>query len=201
MDINDLRYDELQEWISSGKSKTLPKHLVEYLEQLEVVRSLYSKYESKAFIIRTLKLTYKLTDYLANKVYAEALNFFYSSNEVKVEAWANIYAEKLENAALAAWDLSDYETYGRLIVEAAKLRGVGKDKPQEIPKDFYQRPVVIYTLKPEDVGLESVDRKTLAKFIDELPEINEKQKLRLKRDAMVEDVKIFEDDPQENKAD
>lgn len=201
MDINDLRYEELQEWIASGKSKTLPDYLVEYLEQLELVRTLYSKYESKAFIIRTLKLTYKLSDYLAQKVYTDSLNFFYSSNEVKVEAWANIYAEKLENAALAAWNLNDYETYGKLIAECAKLRGVGKEKPQEIPKDFYQRPYVIYTMKPEDVGLESVDRKALAAFIDELPEINEKQRLRLKRDARVEDIKIFDDDSQENKAD
>lgn len=190
----DIRYQELQEWINTGRSKTLPDELVIYLEQLETVRSMWAKYESKAFIIRTLKLTYKVSDYIAQKVFAESLNFFYIDNNVKVEAWANIYAEKLENAAMAAWNLNDYETYGKLIVEASKMRGVGKEKPQEIPKELYNRPYVIYSMNPEDVGLKREDRKQLAAFIDDIPEVTEKQKIRMKRDAMVEDIKIFDDD-------
>lgn len=190
----EIKYQELQEWINTGKSRTLPAEMVEYLEQIETVRSLYAKYESKTFIIKTLKTTYKVSDYIANKLYSDSLNFFYANNQVKVEAWANIYAEKLENAALAAWNLNDYETYGKLIVEASKMRGVGKEKPQEIPKDFYTRPYVVYSLNPEDVGLTRANRKELAAFIDNIPEINNKQRERLKRDANVTDIKIFDDD-------
>jgi hypothetical protein len=111
-----------------------------------------------------------------------------------VEAWANIYAEKLENAAAAAWDLNDYETYGKLIVEAAKMRGVGKEKTQEIPKDFYTRPYVIYSMNPEDVGLPRENRKLLAEFIDNLPDVTEKQKERLKSHASITNIKVFDDD-------
>ena len=177
--------DTLQQYINTGRGDKIPEEERLYYEQLDMVRCLHNKYESKSFIINALMTSYKdLTMYLANKVYYEALNFFYLDNVVKKEAWANIYAERLDNAAVIAFEMNDLKTYKELIVEAAKMRGVFKEDKAELPAGFYDRRPIIYSVDAGMFNLPKADRNALANYIDNLPDIPELDKKRLHLEGM-----------------
>ena len=184
----------LQDYITKGLVDKMPDDLVIYMELLEMVRSMYNKYETKPFIIRTLtSKTYGISRYMANKLFYDALNFFYADNEVKQKAWENIYAQHLDNLAYYALEMNDLETARRCFMDAAQLRGAGREEKSEMPAELFARPVVIYSMDAEKAGLQSVDRKQLAAFIDSLPEISEKERVRIKKDAGLQEIKLFED--------
>jgi hypothetical protein len=184
----------LQYYIKTGKGN-FPDELVVYLELLELVRSMYSKYETKNFIITTLtNEVYGISRHKATELFHDALNFFYSDNQVKQKAWENIYANHLDNLAYLALEKDDIETARKCFLDAAKLRGVGSEQNREIPKELLSKPVIIYTLDPSDVGLPKASKKELAEFIDNLPEISERERVRLSKDAGITEVTIFDDE-------
>jgi len=194
-DIEDITYGEVQEYIE-GKESNLPLKIVEKIEQYDLVRSLFTKYESKQFIIKTLRAKYKnLSKYKANNLYQDAINFFNLDNNIRKEAWLNILMNDLQNAKHLAWEMTDIETFRRCVNDQAELLDKIFKKDGKLPDEIYDKRPVIYTIKPEDVGMEKVSRSEIAKLIDNL-DVNEKQKKRLKRDAMVQDVEfeIFDED-------
>lgn len=184
----------LQDYINAGKTETLPDDLVVYLELLEVVRSLYNKYETKNFIIKTLMSpVYGLSRYLAHRLYVDSINFFYADNEVKQKAWEKVYADHLDNLAYYALEKDDIETARRCFLDAAKLRGVGREEKADIPEEMLNRPVVIYTIDAARAGIPAASRRELAEFIDNIPEISERERVRVKKDAGVIETTLFED--------
>lgn len=183
--LDNLKYDKLQSFIVTGNSEDIPEDLIEYMSHLELVRSMYDKYSSKAAILKVLRSrVYGYTEFMARKIFSEALNFFYSDNGVKREAWGNIYADKLDNLALLAIESDDWEGARRCFADAAKLR-MGEEHKTEIPTELLDRRPVFYTLNPEDVGLPGkVNRHKLAAWIDNLPDIDASERARIHRDGM-----------------
>lgn len=184
----------LQAHINSGRADTLPDKLVIYLELLEVVRAMYNKYETKSFILNMLMSpVYGLTRKRATQLFYDALNFFYADNQVKQKAWENIYADHMDRLAYYAIARDEIENARRCFKDAALFRNVGRDEKTTVPDEMKQRPVVIYTMDPEKVGLPVANRKQLAEFIDNIPEISERERVRIKRDGGVTEVKLFDD--------
>lgn len=189
----------LQHYITTGKSN-LPDEMVIYLELLELVRSMYSKYETKNIIINTLSSdVYGLSKNEATNIFYDALNFFFSDNKVKQKAWENIYANHFDNLAYLAMEKDDIETARKCFLDAAKLRGAGNEQGREIPREMLSKPIIIYTIDPEQVGIPQTSKKDLAAFIDNLPEISERERVRLQRDAGITDITLFEDIKNESK--
>ena len=189
-------YEQLQALIERGEVHNLPAHLVEYYEQIDFIRSLYNKWQSKNYIINAVVLRWpKISKYQVGILYNDTLNFFNLDNKVKVEAWAQIYADKLDNMAILATEMNDLETARRCLTDAAQMRGVGKEKPIEVPTEFYDRRPVLYTMRLKDIGLPEVNRVELAEFIDAL-DITEREKVKVRRDAQVEDIPfvLFQED-------
>lgn len=200
MDIYSLDPDQLVKWLDTGQNRELPAEVITYLEQLELVRSMYSKYESQQVILNTMMNIFpEITRQRAVDLYHDSLNYFYSNNEVKKEAWRNIYAEKFENAALVAWEQNLMETYRRCLVSAMDARGVKDDDKNIVPPDVLDRRIVIYQMDPRKVGLERANRTELATFIDKL-ELNEKEKTKLRQDAGIIDVEFLEESHAEDTA-
>jgi len=185
-EFDNLKYEQLQEYIFSGRKNDIPDALVKYLEVLELVRSMYDKYKSRHAIVRFLGLApYNISEYRAQKIYADALNFFYSDNDVKKKAWSNITAEKLDKLAMLAIANDDHECARRCFVDAAKLR-MDSDNEQAIPRELLDRRPIFYTIKPKDVGLPEPNRKKLREFIDALPDIPTDHRIMLHRDGRTE---------------
>ena len=66
-----------------------------------------------------------------------------------------------------------------------------------------EKPYKVYDLDPAAVGLPSANRMALGRQIDQMEDIGEREKTRLKRDANIEDIDIEEmlDDQEEKTKD
>jgi hypothetical protein len=181
-------YEQLQALIERGETRNLPEKVVIYFEQIDYIRALFNKYESKSFIINAVVLKWPMiSKHTATQLFFETLNFFNLDNTVKVEAWANIYADRLDNMARICHEMNDFETERRCIMDAAQLRGVGKEKPNQVPDELLDRRPVFYTIRLRELGVPEVNRNELAALIDRL-DISEAERMKVRRDAMIEDV-------------
>ena len=74
------------------------------------------------------------------------------------------------------------------------------DKPDKVKRqEIKEKDIKVYTLDSNLIGVPSIDRKDLANQIDKIPDLPEKERTRLKRDAMAVDINFEEiiDDTQE----
>lgn len=84
----------------------------------------------------------------------------------------------------------DMEVYGNLNIQAAKIKQLDKPDPVK-PKEIDDKPIKIYDLNPEAVGLSSANRQILAAQIDSV-DLPQTEKIRLKRDANIVDIDFEE---------
>ena len=201
IDFESINSRDIERILKTGDYGALTEAERAYFDMMEMVRGLRARMRmpngerivTKAGIIKLLKAEpYGLSDWMARRVYADALNFFYSDDGVSPRAWANYYAERLDKLA----DLS--AASGRLkearsfIQEAARLRGCYDDAAPEIPRELLDAaPVVIYTSDPQALGAPKADRKKLCSFIDSIPDVPEPVRDRVKEDAGVEKWDLY----------
>ena len=214
IDFEAIDSHQIERILRTGDLESLTPAERDYFELMEVVRGLNARMMlpggnrlvTKAGIIKLLKSdVYGLSDWMARRVYADALNFFYAVDDVRPRAWANLYAErfdKLGNLAATMGKLKEAKGY---FVEAAKLRGCYEKQNAEIPQELLAAaPVMLYTPDAESMGAPNADRKELEAFIDSIPDIPEISRRRVKEDAgiarrnllerMVSDIKDFGED-------
>lgn len=214
IDFDKIDAHQIERILKSGELDTLTPAERDYFDLMELVRGLRARMMlpggdrivTKAGIIKILKSkAYGLSDWMARRVYADALNFFYSEDGVRPRAWANLYAEKLEKWADVAASMGKLKEAKGLLTEAAKLRGCYDEQNAEIPAELLDAaPTVIYTADPESMGAGRADRKELEMFIDSIPDIPEISRQRVKEDAgisrrnllkrMMDDAKEFGDE-------
>lgn len=163
--------------VKSGDLSTLSPEYRTYYDMMDKVRGLSArgkfngKTVTRAAVIGLLRQEYGLSDHSARKIYTDSVNFFYTDSGISAEAWANVYADKMDNTAILARENGNLELALKCTVEAAKLRRCYEPQQPEIPEEMFRKPTVIYTLNPEDIGRTPVDKKELTAFIDKLPDI------------------------------
>ncbi|MEI6577563.1 MAG: hypothetical protein WCO63_15410 [Bacteroidota bacterium] len=199
METSKIDHIKLQIWIDTGKSDESPSVMIKYLDRLEMVRAMISKYETPGFIAKVLMKIDGYTRNGAMSIISESINFFYCSNDIKKEAWRNIYAERLDNAALVCWADNDMEGYKKMIEAAMKARRLDQADKEDIPYDLLNQKTILYQLDPEKMGIKKVDRTLLAEFIDRLP-LEEVQKNKLRSDGGIENVSWTEEDGTEQQS-
>lgn len=205
---------QIERILSTGNLESLTPEERDYFDLMEMVRGLRARMMfpggkrivTKAGIIKLLKSdAYGLSDWMARQIYADALNFFYSEENVRPRAWANLYAERYEKWADLAASMGKLKEAKSMLHEAAKLRGCYDEATPEIPQELLDAaPVTIYTADPESLGAPRADRKEIDAFIDSIPDIPELSRQRIKEDAgirkrnllsrIVEDIKEFGDE-------
>lgn len=193
IDFEAIDRFQIERILSTGDVDSLTPAEREYYDLMELVRGLRArmmfpggrKIVTKAGIIKLLKSDkYGLSDWMARQIYADALNFFYDEDSVRPRAWANFYAEKLQNYADLAAAAGNLKAAASLIERAAKLRGCFDEVAPEIPEELLeQSPVEIYTTDAESMGAPKADRRELETFIDSIPDIPVIQRQRIKEDA------------------
>ena len=126
------------------------------------------------------------------QVYADSLNFFYTDDKVTVQAWRNIYAEKMDKLANIAFSMGKIKEAKSYYQEAARLRGCYDAAAPEIPRELLDaKPVVIYTSDPSSMGAPPADRRSLERFIDSIPDLPEAARKRAKEDAGIERLDLL----------
>lgn len=199
MEIEDNKYDALLAFMETGARGDLQQEMVDYLSILELIRGLHMQFNSKDTIVNFLqKQPYSLSYFISIKYYSDAINFFYLDNQIKKQAWRNVYAEQLDRAAdlvlKTATTSKDLDIYKNIKLAAANMRQLDQPEQDDIPEEFFKKPIKMYVLDPELVGRKRANRNLLAKHIDSL-DIPETDKMRLKSDAMITDVDfIMEED-------
>ena len=177
VDFEKVDLNQIQRILSTGTLDSLRPEEREYFSLMEMVRGLRARMRftngrmvTKAGIIRLLKSEpYSLSDWMARQVYNDSINFFYTQDNIRPEAFAALYAERAEKWA-----------------DAAFLAGKIKEARAEIPEELLnQKKVDIYTANREDLGVPAIDRKELEGFIDSIPEIPVAVRDNLKEDARI----------------
>jgi hypothetical protein len=191
--------EEVRVMIEHGNSANLAPVQVQYIEQIDFIRGLQLQWSSKPFIISAVRSRWpNISKYQITALYNDTLNFFYHENEIKLDAWKNFYAEKLDNLAALAVEMNDLEQCRRCLAEAADIRGVKKEIPREIPAEMLDRRTVVYTQDIEKLGIPKINQHDLAIFIEGLA-LSASEKLKIRRDSQIEDTpfELLTDDQEE----
>ena len=188
-DFDEITLGSLQQWIATRNDEAMPYELGVYLEQLDKVYGWHQSMALENEIINNLLTHYPLLDgnrSKAKQLYADAINHFYLDATITQEAWANVYADRLDRMAILIMKTADnageLAKVKDLWKEAATLRGVYAEKKEQLPKEFYEKRYNLYTNKIEDLGLEPMDRPEIMEMIDGLP-LSAEENLRIKQEA------------------
>jgi len=200
-DLRDISIDEIYDFVENGVASEEKSEVMLYMLEMEKVRGMalrIDKYASKDAIVNHLIKINKYSRYYANKLYNQTMEYFYCDTDISRAAWRNIYAEKMEkviNFAIATMEnTADASKVSKMIMEMAKVRNLDQPDKDEFPEEMFTRPFKIYSVDPEFVGMPSIDRAELAKFIDDLPELPEAHKIQIKREARILPLKVFLDE-------
>jgi len=185
---------KINQILTTGSVSLLSQEEQAYFDLMVMVRGLRMRHrtpEGKPMtttaILRFLQEQYKISEWMARQVFNDAINFFYAIDDVSPKAWANFYAEKLENLAEVAVSMGNLKLAGMFYDKAAKLRGA--DKAAEIHAEMVEElpppATVIYTTKAADLGLPEPDEAEIVEIIDSVPNIPQIVRDHLKEDAGV----------------
>ena len=187
----------IQGLIENGDTSKLTPVQVQFVTQLDYIRILYLRQNSKAFIINAVRRKWpELSRRAINQLYCESLNYFYQNNDICMDAWRNMLAEKMENLSNYASEINNVEEARKCLMDVATLRGLNKDQPNVIPKELLDRRRRVFTMDIHKIGLPVVNKFELAAFIDKLA-LTIKEKAKCRREAMIEDTPfeiILDDD-------
>lgn len=208
----DYNLNDLQEWVENDRSVTMSEEFFQYVDLLDKIRAMHLRkdlYGSKEAIIRhliTFEESLRGNRVKANQYYAESIEYFYTENIISKKAWRNLYAEDLDKAYNLAMSLAqsaeDVIKAGSLKERAAKMRGLDKDDPEELPSNFFDRPNKIYTIDMDMFEIGNADRTEIELWIDEnTKKLTPKAIDRIKQEALIQKIKVFTDEAEDARKD
>jgi hypothetical protein len=208
MSIDDLTLSDLYDFLEFGSINNAPPNIVEYVQVLDKIRGMHlriDKFGSKEAIIKHLIAFEGYSRHKANSLYEDSLEYFYSDSKISKNAWRNIIAEKMMKnvtfAELIKESVLDAEKVQNMYLKLREVLELDKEDKEELPKELFSRPVKIYSVDAEFLGLPSVNRNRLAEMIDSFPELSEKERLRIKQESLVIPLKAFpneQEDPRKS---
>lgn len=198
MNLENIALDDIYDFIES-KSKTVSSEIERYLDLMDKVRGMHlriAKFGSKEMIINHLMKVEDLSRYLANKIYNDSLEYFYSDTTISKEAWRNILVEKQEKlinmAIMKVKDVSDIAKVAKMNIDLGVLLKLDKEDPPVLPVELFQRPFKLYSFDAKLLGLPTaVDKGKIAEFIEKLPGITEKERQLIRQEALLEPLNLL----------
>ena len=188
-EIEKLPVEVIQEFRKTGKSSGIPEYLQKYILNLNKAIEIFS-FEGK--ISRAAKKLInefpddKMCFRTAQNRINDAITYFHLNNTVKIEAWNNFYADKMEDLAKLAIKMNNI-TEARRCFEKARTFRTDKDENAIDPDKLKLKDHLINPdIDPERLGLTNVNLKNLwvkaEEFIDKL-DLEPQEKERLKIEA------------------
>ena len=201
MSIDQITLQDIYDFMETGSLDNAPAGVADYLTLLDKTRGMMlriDRFANDEMIIKHLILVDNLSRYKAKNIIDEAREYFYSSSKVSKMAWRNIYAEKLDKVTHFAMvnmkDPSDASKVSKMLLDLATLRGVFEADIETIPEEVFQRPIRLYSMDASVFEFGKVDRQKLAAMIDKFPDLNEREKNRIKQESLCMPLKIFPDE-------
>ena len=179
-------FDRLQDYLASGCTMELTGDEMDYYNALYALIGIQRKYGKDNAISFLMHDPFQVKRARAREMYNEAINLFFANDSVENNAHRNMMFDNLQKAAQVVL-MNAHSSK----IQAAKIKQLDKPDPQK-RKEVNEKPIKIYMLDTQAVGMPQVNRQLLAEQIDSIPDIPEREKVRLKRDAQVIDVDIIE---------
>lgn len=202
--INNVELADIYEFMETGDPDNAPKEIVDYLELLNKVYGMtlrIDKFSSKEMVVKHLIVAEKLSRFKATSIYNEAIEYFYNDKAITKKAWRNFYAsimdQEINFSRLIQKDTADAKRIVEMAKTAAEMRGALDEEVEELPKELFTPPIVIYSCDAEMLGMPKVDRNKLSAQIDSYPDISEKEKIQIKREAQILPIKMFPDEQED----
>jgi len=207
MTINEISLEHIYDFMEKGNLNNAPEEIVLYLELLDKIRGMFLRIDvfgTKESIVKHLMLVDKISRYKAMQLCDEAQQYFYSDSKISKQAWRTIYAEKAEKminfAMQTVKNPTDAAKVVKMLLDVAELRGINLPEQEELPAELFQPPWVIYSADAEFLGLETkANRHRLAEMIDAFPELTEKQRVQIKREAQILPIKVFPNEQEDGR--
>ncbi len=207
MTINEISLDHIYDFMEKGNLNNAPEEIVLYLELLDKIRGMFLRIDvfgTKEAIVKHLMLVDKISRYKAMQLCDEAQQYFYSDSKISKQAWRTIYAEKAEKminfAMQTVKNPTDAAKVVKMLLDVAELRGINLPEQEELPAELFKPPWVIYSADAEFLGLETkANRHRLAEMIDAFPELTEKQRVQIKREAQILPIKVFPNEQEDGR--
>jgi hypothetical protein len=206
--IDKIELADIYEFMETGNPDNAPSEIIAYLELLNKVYGMtlrIDQFGSKEAVIRHLIVAEKLSRYKAASLYNEALEYFYNDKAVSKKAWRSFYAtiidQEINFARRTQKDGSDAKRIVDMAKTAAEMRGAFDEEIEELPEELFRTPFIVYSCDAEMLGMPKVDRNKLSAQIDAYPDISEKEKVQIKREAQILPIKIFpneQEDPRKS---
>lgn len=207
IDVSEIDLNTIYQFIDRGDRADAPKPIIVYLSYMEKIRCMDQRRESygnRDMVVKHLIKVNKLSPYLANRLYDDAVEYFYSDRNISRDAHRNRLAEMMMKnislATAAAKDAKDVIAINKSILDVAKVLKLDEPDPIKLDESTPE-PWVIFTADAETLGLPKVNRSTIAKQIDAIPDISEKKREHIKREAGVLPVKIFVEQIEDSRED
>lgn len=201
IDLQDIELETIYDFIENGDRSKAPKEIIQYLELMDKVRGMdqrIDRYGSKNAIVNHLIKVEGLSRYLANKVYNQAIEYFYCDEEISLQAWMNKIIHLMEKnislGLMLAKDTADTNKVNSMLKDLRETVIIARPEKSDIPEGAYDRPNKIYTISMEDLGRVPQPKKELRDFIMQLPEVSEKVKQMALQEALLEPLQIFPDE-------
>lgn len=205
MTIEQIDIQDIYEFMEKGKVDNAPPEIVQYLHLLDKIRGMLiriDQFSSDEVIVKHLMLVDGLTRYKAKKIIDETREYFYRDSVVSKQAWRNIYAEKADKmlnfAMQTVKDAKDAIAVIKSIADVVdKIRDLNTVDAPELSEEMFKPMMKVYTLDASVTEFTvPADRNKLAKLIEALPELTEREKDRIKQEALVIPLTIFPDESQ-----
>jgi hypothetical protein len=201
MKIEDVTLDQVYEFMERGNVNNTPQHIVDYLLLLDKTMGMIRRidmYGNREAVVKHLRLVDGLSDHKASKIYNEAIEYFNIDNEISKDAWRNFYADKMEKvinfSTLIMKDVADASKVVKMLLDVATLRQVNVPDAEKLPDNFFDKPVNLMSLDANIFEFGKANRQGIEAFIDSMPDLTEKEKIRIKQETLILPLKLFPDE-------
>ena len=201
LNIEDLTLEDIYDFLDT-RGENMSQEMAYYMELLQKVYDMDNrpmKFGSRDIIIKHLMKFEKLSRYLANKIYDDAIEYFYSNVSITKEAHRNRIAdrhERLINMAIGMIeDVNDVFKLLKANKDLIDILDLNKEDEFLMEDSDFLKPFQILSMDAEQLQLPTrVDRKKLEEWVKELPELTEGEKDLILQESLIKPLKLFPDE-------
>jgi CRISPR/Cas system CSM-associated protein Csm2 small subunit len=187
-DITKISVAQIQDMVTTMDCKSLPDDVVQYIQLMEKARDWHYQMKSRLYVTRHLQAEYyvetheELSDYLARRIFDDAINYYYADNRIRKDSWRNLLAEKYMIAAQLCFERHQMGEYRKFLESFERVKKLNDTEDTGIDPKLLDRRPHVYVVTTEELGVPAVNRMALRKMIDGY-DIRENEKAKIKREA------------------
>jgi hypothetical protein len=192
--IDKRLIQNIQDYLDSGSVGPLKSDERLWLDCLTLAAGLQRKI-GRRNAVSFFHKTYDMKLSQAQQLVDEAVSLFYRERFTDRKSMRHLLAENILESAIIVRDnassSSDWKVYTEMQLAAAKLLRLEEKEEDQLDDRLFQKPIRVYSLDVENVGLPAPNRHLLAQQIDSL-EVPEREKIRLRQEALIEPINLEE---------